>query len=79
MSELIEVLETDPELSSDMNVLIGAGVLFLRAYLTVTQFLNILEELGELEQAKDFFAMGAFIMDPEEWDEVNLKLYGEKK
>ncbi len=78
MNGLIEVLETDPELSSSMNVMIGAGVLFLREYITVTQFLNILEELGELEQARDFFSKGAFFLNEEEETEINVRLYGVK-
>jgi hypothetical protein len=78
MNGLIEVLETDPELSSSMNVMIGAGVLFLREYITVTQFLNILEELGELEQARDFFSKGALFLNEEEETEINVRLYGVK-
>jgi|APSaa5957512535_1039671.scaffolds.fasta_scaffold15356_6 hypothetical protein len=78
MSNLLEIVETDAELSSNMSITVGAGVLFLRELISVTQFLDILEELGELEEAKDFFSLGAFFLNEKEELEINRRLYGGK-
>jgi hypothetical protein len=78
MSSLLEIVETDAELSSNMSITVGAGVLFLRELISVTQFLDILEELGELEEAKDFFSLGAFFLNEKEELEINRRLYGGK-